>query len=94
MRQLYMYDANDANDANESTRQLVAVGISMGLVNVHTAHGFSVLYHMFAQKQYILCSESAHKSYLTLLYVASIQDSSALELLRMALLQPRIFARL
>ena len=72
MRQLYTYDAN------ESTRQLVAVGISMGLANAHTAHGFSVLYHMFAQKQYILCSESHHKSYLTLLYVASIQDSFCL----------------
>ena len=63
MRQLYAYVAN------ESTWRLVENGMSTGLTNTHMAHGFSVLYHMFAHKQYILCSALCHKSYLTLPYV-------------------------
>ena len=67
MRQPYAYDAN------ESTRRLVEDGMSTGLTNTQTARGFSVLYHAFARKQYILGSTLRHKSYLTLLYyVASI----------------------
>ena len=50
MWQLYMYGAN------ESTQQLVEEGMSTGLTNMHTAHGSSVLYHVFAWKQCILCS--------------------------------------
>ena len=42
MRQLYAYVAN------ESTRRLVQDGMSTGLTNTLTAHGFSVLYHVFA----------------------------------------------
>ena len=71
MRQPYAYDAY------ESTRRLVEGGISTGLTNTHTARGFSVLYHVFARKQCILCSELRHKSHLTLPtppYVISIQD--------------------
>ena len=34
--------------ANESTLQLVDDGMSTGLINTHTARGFSVLYHVFA----------------------------------------------
>ena len=64
--------------ANESTQQLVEEGMRTGLTNMHTAHGFSVLYHVFAQKQCILCSALHHKSYLSLLYVALIQDSFCL----------------
>ena len=58
----------------ESTRRLVEDGMSTGLTNTHTASGFSVLYHMFARKQYILCSALLHKSYLTLPYVTSLRD--------------------
>ena len=72
MRQLYTYGAN------ESTRQLVEEGMSTGLTNTHTAYGFSVLYHVFALKQCIVCSALRHKSYLTLLYVALIRDSFCL----------------
>ena len=72
MRQLYPYGAN------ESTRQLVEEGMSTGLTNTHTAYGFSVLYHVFALKQCIVCSALRHKSYLTLLYVALIRDSFCL----------------
>ena len=53
-------------DANESTRRLAEDGMSTGLTNTHTASGFSVLYHVFARKQCILCSALRHKSYLTL----------------------------
>ena len=60
MRQLYAFDAN------ESTRRLAEDGMSTGLTNTHTASGFSVLYHVFARKQCILCSALRHKSYLTL----------------------------
>ena len=69
MRQPYAYVAN------ESTRRLVEDGMSTGLTNTHTARGFSVLYHAFARKQYILGSALRLKSYLTLLYyVASIRN--------------------
>ena len=69
MRQLYAYDAN------ESTRRLPEDRMSMGLINTHMAWGFSVLYHVFARKQCILCSALRHKSYLTLsLYVTSIRE--------------------
>ena len=60
MWQLYMYGAN------ESTQQLVEEGISTGLTNMHTAHGFSVLYHVFAQKQCIPCSALSHVIKVTL----------------------------
>ena len=36
---------------------------------MHTALGFSVLYHVFARKQCILCSALRHKSYLTIPFV-------------------------
>ena len=65
MRQPYRY-AYNANNANESTRRLVEDGMSTGLTKTHT---FSVLYHVFARKQCILCSALRHKSYLTLLYI-------------------------
>ena len=55
MRQLYAYAAN------ESTRRLVEDGMSTGLTNTHTAHGFSVLYHVFPRKQCILSSALSHK---------------------------------
>jgi len=42
MRQLYL------NVANEFTRRLVQDGMSTGLTNTLTAHGLSVLYHVFA----------------------------------------------
>ena len=71
MRQLYAY-------ANESTQRLVEDGMSTGLTNTHTAGGFSVLYHVYARKQFILCSALRHKSYFTLLYVTSIRDSFCL----------------
>ena len=60
MRQLY------AHDANESTRRLVEDGISPAFTNTRTARGFSIVYHLFARKQCILCSALRHKSYLTL----------------------------
>ena len=66
MRQLFTYGAN------ESARQLDEEEMSTGLTNTYTAHGFSVLYHVFALKQCIVCSALHHKSYLTLLYVALI----------------------
>ena len=66
MQQLYTYDANDVN---ESTQRLVEDGKSTGLTNTHAARGFSVLYHVFARKQYILLSALRHKSYLNQLYV-------------------------
>ena len=46
--------------------------------NLHMARGFSVLYHVFARKQCILCSSLRHKSYLTLPYVTSLPDSFSL----------------
>ena len=64
--------------ANESTLQLVDDGMSTGLTNTHTARGFSVLYHVFAWKQCILCSALHHKSSLTLPYVTSLWDSFCL----------------
>ena len=71
MRQLYAYDANNAN---ESTRGLFEDRMSKGLTKTHTALGFSVLYHVFARKQLILCFGLRYKSYLTLLYVPLITD--------------------
>ena len=72
MRELYAYVSI------ESTRQSVEDGMSTGLTNTHTARGSSVLYNMFARKKYILCSALLHKSYLTLPYVTSLQDSFCL----------------
>ena len=46
--------------------------------NLHMARGFSVLYHVFARKQCILCSSLRHKSYLTLPSVTSLRDSFSL----------------
>ena len=65
-----------AYDANEyiSTRLLIEDGMSTGLTNTHTACGFSVLCHVFAQKQCILCSALRHENCLKLLYVTSIRD--------------------
>ena len=60
MRQLY------AHDANESIRRLVEDGMSPAFTNTRTARGFSIVYHVFSWKQYILCSALRHKSYLTL----------------------------
>ena len=59
--------------ANESTRRLVEDGMSKGLINTHTARGFSVLYHLFARKQCLLCSSLRHKSYLH--YLVTSLDS-------------------
>ena len=59
--------------ANESTRRLVEDGMSKGLINTHTARGFSVLYHLFARKQGLLCSSLRHKSYLH--YLVTSLDS-------------------
>ena len=53
MRQLYAWYAYVAN---ECTQRLVEEGMSTGLTNAHTAHRFSVLYHLFARKQCILRS--------------------------------------
>ena len=72
MRQLYAYVAN------ESTRRLVEDEMSTGPTNTHTACGFSVLYHVFARKQCVVCSALRHQSYLTLPYVTSLQDSLCL----------------
>ena len=69
---------------------LKTAGMSTGLTNPRTARGFSVVYHLFARKQCILCSALRHKSYLTLPYVTSIRDSS--ELSRTALLGCRLAA--
>ena len=67
--------------------------------NTHMAREFSVLRHVFAREQCILCSGLRHKSYLTLLYVTP--SCYALELSRTALLGcrlaaslPRVLARL
>ena len=67
MRQLYAFDAN------ESTRRLAEDGMSAGLTNKHTARGISVLYHVFARKQCILCSALRHK--VTLDYIICYIDS-------------------
>ena len=48
--------------------------MSTGLTNMHMARVFSVLCHLFTQKQCILCSALCHKSYLTLPYVTLLQD--------------------
>ena len=50
--------------ANESTGRLVEDGMSTGLINTHTARVFSVLYHLLARKQCLLCSSLRPKSYL------------------------------
>ena len=66
MQKLYAYVAR------ESTQRLVEDWMSTGLTNMHAARGFSVLYHVFTQKQCILCFALRHKSYLTLPYVTSL----------------------
>ena len=53
-------------------------GMRTGLPNTHMARGFSVLYHVFARKQCVLCSALRYKSYLTLPYVTSLRDSFCL----------------
>ena len=93
MRQLYAYDAN------ESTRRLVEDRMSTGFTNMHTASGFSIVYHVFARKQWVLCSALRHKSNLTLyLMLHRFEIHSALEISRTALLgcrlALRVFARL
>ena len=56
MRHLYAYVAN------KSTQRLVEDGMSSGLTNTHTTRGFSVLYHVFARKQCILCTALRYPS--------------------------------
>ena len=91
MRQLYAYDANDAN---ESTRRLVKDGMSTGLTNKDTAHGFSVLYQVFGRKQCSLCSALRHKSYLTLPSRFTLPWNFGPRLYSAAASQPRVFAGL
>ena len=50
--------------------QLVEEGMSTGLTNMHTACGFSDLYHVFAPKRCILCITS-RLPYITLCYIDS-----------------------
>ena len=50
--------------------QLVEEGMSTGLTNMHTARGFSDLYHVFAPKRCILCITS-RLPYITLCYIDS-----------------------
>ena len=93
MRQLYAYDAN------ESTRRLVEERMSTGFTNTRTARGFSIVYHVFARKQWILCSALRHKSCFTLyLMLNRFEIHSTLEISRTALLgcllALRVFARL
>ena len=57
MRQLYAYD-DDVED-------WLKTGWAR---DSQTVRGFSVLYHLFARKQSILCSALRHKSYLTLYF--------------------------
>ena len=56
-----------------STQRLVEDCMSRGLTHTHMARGFSDLYHVFAQKQCILCP-ALHHGCLTLLYITSIRD--------------------
>ena len=56
----------------QSTRRLVEDWMSTGLINTHRVRGFSVLYHVFARKQCILCSVLRHKSYLTVYFTLSL----------------------
>ena len=93
MLQLYAYDAN------ESTRRLVEERMSTGFTNTRTARGFSIVYHVFARKQWILCSALCHKSCFTLyLMLNRFEIHSTLEISRTALLgcrlALRVFARL
>ena len=93
MRQLYAYDAN------ESTRRLVEERMSTGFTNTRTARGFSIAYHVFARKQWILCSALRHKSCFTLyLMLNRFEIHSTLEISRTALLgcllALRVFVRL
>ena len=81
MRQLYAYDAN------ESTRRLAEERMSTGFTNTRTARGFSIVYHVFARKQWILCSALCHKSCFTLyLMLNRFEIPSTLEISRTALL--------
>ena len=75
MRQLY------AHDANESTRRLVEDGMSPAFTNTRTARGFSIVYHVFARKQYILCSALRHKVTLHYLKLHRFEIHSALKVL-------------
>ena len=85
--QLINVDVDVDVDANESSRQLVEDGIT---TRTCMARGFSVLRHVFAREQCILCSGLRHKSYLTLLYVTP--SCYTLELSRTALLGCRLAA--
>ena len=71
---------------------------SMGLTNTHKACGFSVLYHVYAKKQCILCSSLCHKCYLTnLCHITSrfiLPWNFCMWLFQAAALQPHIFVRL
>ena len=61
MRQLYAYDANESTPVDDWLKTGWAR-------DSQTVRGFSVLYHLFARKQSILCSALRHKSYLTLYF--------------------------
>ena len=56
----------------------------MGLTNTHKACGFSVLYHVYAEKQCILRSSLCHKYCLTTLCFYHLKIHSTLELLHVA----------
>ena len=75
MRQLY------AHDANESNRRLVEDGMSPAFTNTRTARGFSIVYHVFARKQCILCSALRHKVTLHYLKLHRFEIHSALKVL-------------
>ena len=75
MRQLYTYVAD------ESARRLVEDGMSTGLTKKKKVREYSVLCHVFARKQCILCSGLRHKSYLTLTKTALCYMASSFILL-------------
>ena len=85
MRQLYAYIAN------KFTRRLIEDRMSMGLTKMHTARGFSVLYHVFTQKQCILYSAiCVIKVTLHYLMLHHFESHSALELSHTDLLGCRL----
>ena len=65
--------------------------MNTGLTNTHTARGFSVLYHVFARKQYIL-SALVIKVTLHYLVLHRFKIHSVSELSRTALLGCRLAA--
>jgi len=65
--------------------------MNTGLTSTHTARGFPVLYHVYAQKQCITCSALCHKMlpYIAICYTDS-RFFQPLELSCTALLQCRL----